>query len=57
MDYDIATLRRILQDHQTVAIVGLSANWSRPSFFVAKYLQQHGFRLLAVNDIVAVQPA
>ena len=49
MDYDIATLRRILQDHRTVAIVGLSANWSRPSFFVAKYLQQHGFRVIPVN--------
>ena len=42
-------LRRILQSSRSVAIVGLSAEWHRPSFFVAKYLQQHGFRILPVN--------
>ncbi len=49
MNYDISTLRRILQDNKTVAIVGLSANWYRPSYFVAKYLQRHGFRVIPVN--------
>ena len=49
MSYDIATLRRILLDHQTVAVVGLSANWNRPSFFVAKYLKEHGFQIIPVN--------
>ena len=43
------TLRRILQSCRSVAIVGLSAEWHRPSYFVAKYLQQHGFRILPVN--------
>ncbi len=49
MNYDIATLCRILQDNKTIAIVGLSANWYRPSFFVAKYLQEHGYRIIPVN--------
>jgi predicted CoA-binding protein len=46
---DITTLRRILRDHRTVAVVGLSANWYRPSFFAAKYLQEHGYRIIPVN--------
>ncbi len=46
---DIATLRRILQENKTVAMVGLSANWYRPSYFAAKYLQEHGFRVIPVN--------
>ena len=46
---DINTLRRILQRHRRVAIVGLSADWHRPSYFVAKYLQQHGYRVFPVN--------
>jgi uncharacterized protein len=49
MNNDIATLRRILRDCRTVAIVGLSAQWHRPSNFVAKYLQQHGYRVIPVN--------
>lgn len=49
MSDDIATLRRILQACRTVAVVGLSAEWHRPSFFVAKYLQQHGYRVIPVN--------
>ncbi len=50
---DIATLRRILKTNRTVAIVGLSANWWRPSFFVAKYLQEHGYRIVPVNPAYA----
>ena len=46
---DIATLRRILRDCKTIAVVGLSAEWHRPSFFVAKYLQQHAYRIVPVN--------
>ena len=46
---DIPTLRRVLKDSQTVAIVGLSAEWHRPSNFVAKYLQSHGWRIVPVN--------
>lgn len=46
---DIQTIRRILKDNRTVAIVGLSANWYRPSYFAAKYLIDHGFQVIPVN--------
>jgi predicted CoA-binding protein len=46
---DIASLRRILRRSRSIAIVGLSAEWHRPSFFVGKYVLQHGYRLLPVN--------
>ena len=49
MNDDLASLRRILKSCRTVAVVGLSAEWHRPSFFVAKYLQQHGYRVIPVN--------
>jgi predicted CoA-binding protein len=46
---DIAGLRRILTQQRTIAVVGLSAQWYRPSFFAAKYMQDHGYRILPVN--------
>jgi len=46
---DIPTLRRILRDCRTIAVVGLSADWYRPSFFAAKYLRDHGYRIIPVN--------
>ena len=46
---DIPTLRRILKTARTVAVVGLSAEWHRPSYFAAKYMQQHGYRIVPVN--------
>ncbi|MDH3389126.1 MAG: CoA-binding protein [Gammaproteobacteria bacterium] len=46
---DIRTLRRILNDYKRVAVVGLSADWSRPSNFAAKYLLEHGFEVIPVN--------
>jgi predicted CoA-binding protein len=49
MTDDIPTLRRILKDCRTIAIVGLSAEWHRPSNFAAKYMQQHGYRVIPVN--------
>ena len=47
---DIAKLRRILRDSRTIAVVGLSANWYRPSYFAAKYMQEHGYRVIPVNQ-------
>jgi len=49
MNEDINTLRRILKASKTIAVVGLSANWWRPSFFAAKYLQERGYRVVPVN--------
>jgi predicted CoA-binding protein len=46
---DINTLRRILRQYKTIAVVGLSANWYRPSYFAAKYMQEHGYRVIPVN--------
>ena len=46
---DINTLRRILHEAKTIAVVGLSADWFRPSYFAAKYMQEHGYRVIPVN--------
>ncbi len=46
---DIQSLRRILSQNKTVAVVGLSARWYRPSYFAAKYLQEYGYRVVPVN--------
>lgn len=49
MHNDIQTLRQILQSAKTIAVVGLSAQWNRPSFFAAKYMQEHGYKIIPVN--------
>jgi predicted CoA-binding protein len=46
---DIAGLRRILRNSRTLAVVGLSAQWHRPSYFAAKYMRDHGYRIFPVN--------
>jgi hypothetical protein len=46
---DINTLRRILKESHVIAVVGLSADWYRPSYFAAKYMQEHGYRVIPVN--------
>ncbi len=46
---DIETLRRLLATCKTIAVVGLSGDWYRPSYFAAKYLQEHGYRIVPVN--------
>jgi predicted CoA-binding protein len=46
---DINTLRRILRENRVIAVVGLSADWYRPSYFAAKYMQEHGYRVIPVN--------
>ena len=45
----IHALRRILSTCRTLAVVGLSPQWHRPSFFAAKYMQEHGYRVIPVN--------
>jgi predicted CoA-binding protein len=49
MQDDINTLRRILRESKVIAVVGLSADWFRPSYFAAKYMQEHGYRVIPVN--------
>ena len=48
----ISELRRILGTARTIAVVGLSPQWHRPSFFAAKYMQEHGYRIVPVNPTV-----
>ncbi|MGB4119421.1 MAG: CoA-binding protein [Burkholderiaceae bacterium] len=45
----LSDLRRILTENKTIAVVGLSAAWNRPSYFAAKYMQGHGYRVVPVN--------
>jgi predicted CoA-binding protein len=49
MHNDISALRQILRECRSIAVVGLSAEWHRPSYFAAKYMQQHGYRIVPVN--------
>jgi len=46
---DINSLRRILSQNRVIAVVGLSADWFRPSYFAAKYLLEHGYTVVPVN--------
>ena len=46
---DIAGLRRILTRSRTIAVVGLSQHWYRPSYFAAKYMRDFGYRIIPVN--------
>jgi uncharacterized protein len=46
---DIEALRRILATNKVIAVVGLSADWYRPSYFAAKYMQEHRYRIIPVN--------
>ena len=55
ISYSDAKLRSILQRVKTIAIVGASSNWNRPSYFVMKYLQGKGYRVIPVNPGIAGQ--
>ena len=45
-DFKIAD---ILAQTKIIAMVGASSNWKRPSYFVMRYLQKHGYRVIPVN--------
>src|SRR6478736_1714514 len=53
--YSDAQLRAILERVKTIALVGASSNWNRPSYFVMKYLQGKGYRVIPVNPGIAGQ--
>ena len=46
---DIPGLRRILKTNKVIAVVGLSGDWFRPSYFAAKYMLEHGYTVIPVN--------
>ncbi len=46
---DPEVINRILDECKTIAVVGLSSNPMRPSYGVARYLQQRGYRIIPVN--------
>jgi predicted CoA-binding protein len=46
---DPLTIQRALHNAKTIAIVGLSPNQLRASYFVAFYLRRHGYRVIPVN--------
>jgi predicted CoA-binding protein len=52
-DYTDGFLRGILQRTKTIAVVGVSANPVRPSYYVARYLGLKGFRVIPVNPTLA----
>jgi O-acetylhomoserine (thiol)-lyase len=53
--YSDAQIRSILERVRTIAMVGASSNWNRPSYFVMKYLQGKGYRVIPVNPGIAGQ--
>jgi predicted CoA-binding protein len=46
---DLLTIQRVLHTSKTIAIVGLSKNELRASFFVGFYLKRHGYTVIPVN--------
>jgi uncharacterized protein len=46
---DPLTIQRVLHTARTIAIVGLSNNELRASYFVGYYLKRHGYRVIPVN--------
>lgn len=46
---DPLTIQRVLHNAKTIAVVGLSNNPLRASYFVGFYLKRHGFRVIPVN--------
>ena len=54
-DYSDRYLREILLDVRSIAMVGASTTWNRPSYFVMKYLKQKGYRVIPVNPRSAGQ--
>ena len=53
--YDDGYIRGILNTVKAIAMVGVSANTSRPSYFVFKYLLERGYRMIPVNPGLAGQ--
>ena len=46
---DPLAIQRVLHTAKTIAVVGLSSNELRASYFVGYYLKRHGYRVIPVN--------
>jgi len=55
LHYSDELIRSVLSRARVIALVGASANWNRPSYFVTKYLQGKGYRVIPVNPGLAGQ--
>ena len=53
--YEDGFIRDILRRARTIAMVGASPNWVRPSYFAMKYLTGKGYRVIPVNPVAAGQ--
>lgn len=51
------SLKTLLQSSKTIAVVGFSPQAHKPSFFVAKYLQAQGYRVLPINPAIDGKPS
>ncbi len=49
LEYSDKYIREILEKTNSIAVVGISANWNRPSYFAAKYLQMKGYQIIPIN--------
>ena len=54
--YEDTFIKGVLSEVRTIAMVGASANWNRPSYFAMKYLQAKGFRVIPINPGSAGKP-
>ena len=52
-----AELKQLLENTKTIAVVGFSSQAHKPSFFVAKYLQSQGYRILPINPALQGRPS
>ena len=55
LKYPDALIARVLRSVNTIALVGASTNWNRPAYFVMKYMQGKGYRVIPVNPGAAGQ--
>lgn len=55
LHYRDEQLRGILRDVRSIAMVGASPKWVRPSYFAMKYLQEKGYSVIPVNPAAAGQ--
>ena len=49
INYEDQYIREILDKTKNIAMIGLSSSWQRPSYFVAKYLLDRGYKIFPIN--------